>query len=191
MAKLILKMHISLDGFVADPTGKTPWMFGFEEDEEALQWELQNLWNAQAHLMGSRTFKDMKGYWPTSKEAEAEPMNAIPKIAFSRRELETGGTTAAEAGSWDAPEVLGGDLKEEIERLKERPGKPLLVHGGATFARSLVAIGTVDELRLTVCPVALGTGASIFDVASAPHKLEQVTIIRFPLGFVGQVFRPA
>src|SRR4051794_8059063 len=80
-------------------------------------------------------------------------MNEIPKVVFSR--------TLTEA-PWGETEIVRGPLVDEIARLKEQPGKPILAHGGAHFSQSLVAEGLVDEYRLRVHPVALGDGLPRF-----------------------------
>jgi dihydrofolate reductase len=83
MRELILKMSISVDGFVADPDGGLKWVF--DSDPEAAAWTVETVWNASLHIMGSRTFRDMAAYWPTSTEVFAPPMNQIPKAVFSKR----------------------------------------------------------------------------------------------------------
>jgi dihydrofolate reductase len=82
MKDLILKMSISIDGFVGDPDGGLKWIFS--GDQEAIAWIVETVWNASLHMMGSRTFRDMAAYWPTSTEVFAPPMNQIPKAIFSR-----------------------------------------------------------------------------------------------------------
>src|SRR5882672_9673976 len=83
MRGLILKMSMSLDGFVSDLDGGNKWMFG--ADQEAKAWVVETIWNASLHIMGSRTFHDMAAYWPTSTMVFAPPMNQIPKAVFSRQ----------------------------------------------------------------------------------------------------------
>jgi dihydrofolate reductase len=201
-------MALTLDGLAAGPNGEVSWMSAFADEEEE-RWEVATLWNAQAHLMGSRTFLDMKEYWPVSLGSVADAMNAIPKIAFSRRGLEHATTTTAlhEAldspeeraknksrspgtDNWDTPEILSGDLAAELLVLKQREGKPLLVHGGAGFARSLLALCCVDELRLTIHPIVLGQGLGIFDGSAAWRKFKLVTSVRFGSGLTGLVLVP-
>ncbi|MFT3696032.1 MAG: dihydrofolate reductase family protein [Kofleriaceae bacterium] len=84
MRKLILKMSMTVDGFVALPNGEQPWIqkTGIE-DKDAVTWTVDAIRVAGAHVMGSKTFRDMASYWPYSTEAFAEPMNAIPKVVFS------------------------------------------------------------------------------------------------------------
>jgi len=194
---LFLKMAMSLDGFVSDLDGRNTWMFG--ADPEAKAWGVEFVWNASLHIMGSRSFQAMAPYWQTSADPFAPPMNQIPKAVFSRQgpaildgarapaaaELQPG------AGSWAEAYVAGGDLAEEIARLKAQDGKPIIAHGGVSFARSLVARGLVDQLALVVAPVALGQGLPLFCDLAAPMPLKLVSSKAFPGGAVAQIYRPA
>ena len=208
MRQLILKMSMSVDGFVGGPNGEIDWIFK-AYDTTVIDWEVAILWQASAHLMGSRTFRDMAAYWPTSTEPYAPPMNEIPKVIFSRTGAIGQGTTtraledairvrtAAEAqapsnlSSWTSPTIATGDLAEEIARLKQQDGKPLLAHGGAGFAQSLVKEGLVDEYCLLVHPVALGRGLPIFSGLAKPTDLKLVSATTFATGAVAHVYRPA
>jgi dihydrofolate reductase len=158
--------------------------------------------------MGSRTYADMAAYWPSSTDPIAAPMNAIPKVVFSRTWDEKNGNAATTkaledalraepldrsrgVASWERPRVASGDLAAEIARLKEEPGKDLLAHGGARFARSLVASGLVDEYQLVIHPVVLGRGLSLFSDLPKPLALTLVSATRFAGGAVAHVLRPA
>lgn len=208
MRDLILKMAISIDGFVSDLEGRNTWMFG--ADREAKAWGVEFIWNASLHIMGSRTFHDMAAWWPTSTDHFAPPMNQIPKAVFSRQRpailekattsaaldearVRAGTTQSAEvqpgAESWADPYVASGDLKEEIAKLKAQEGKPIIAHGGVSFARSLVAHGLVDQFALIVAPVALGKGLPLFCDLAAPISLELMSSKAFPGGAVAQIYR--
>jgi dihydrofolate reductase len=208
---LILKMSISIDGFVSDLDGRNTWMFG--ADQEAKAWVVETIWNASLHIMGSRSFHDMAAWWPTSTDVFAPPMNQIPKAVFSRQGpaiLRNANTTAAldearavnaatgqsaepqpGAGSWAEAYVASGDLAAEIATLKAQAGKPIIAHGGVSFARSLVAQGLVDQFALCVAPVALGNGLPLFCELAAPARLKLMSSKAFPGGTVAQVYRPA
>jgi len=84
--ELVLKMSMSVDGFVGSPDGGIQWVFS--NDPEAVAWTVATVSNASLHIMGSRTFDDMAAYWPTSTEVFAAPMNQSPKAVFSRQGLE-------------------------------------------------------------------------------------------------------
>ncbi len=195
MRDLILKMTISVDGFVSDMNGKNGWMFG--SDQEAKAWSVETLWTAGLHIMGSRSFEDMAAYWPTATDMFAPPMNDIPKAVFSRQgpslldgveprqpaERQPGGE------SWATAYVARGRLADEIATLKAQEGKPIIAHGGVSFARSLVAEGLVDEFVLLVAPVALGKGKALFSELAAPRSLKLISSRAFPGGAVAQVYR--
>jgi dihydrofolate reductase len=210
MRELILKMSMSLDGFVASSDSGLKWVF--DRDEEAAAWTVETVWNASLHIMGSRTFRDMAAFWPTSTEVFAPPMNQIQKAVFSRQgaavlkststtaglrdaRADAGGSQSAElqpgAESWAQAQVVSGDLAEEVGRLKARDGKPIIAHGGASFARSLVAAGLVDQYVLLVHPVALGNGMPVFSGLAAPRRLRLMSSKAFPKGAVAQIYRPA
>jgi len=205
MRQLILKMSVSVDGFVGGPNGEIDWIFK-SYDAGATAWTVETLWQAGVHIMGSRTFQDMAAYWPTSTEPYAAPMNEIPKIVFSRsgqlqaattqaladaKRQRTEETAASGPSSWTTPGVASGDFASEIARLKQQPGKPILAHGGAGFARSLVRHGLVDEFRLLVHPVALGRGPSLFADLDRPLDLRLVSATAFDGGAVAHVYWPA
>jgi dihydrofolate reductase len=210
MRELILKMSMSVDGFVGSPDGGVKWIF--DKDQEAIAWTVETVWNASLHIMGSRTFRDMAAYWPTSTEVFAPPMNQIPKAVFSKQGpaiLKADGATAAftdaranaptgrsaqmqpGAESWAQAYVASGDLAEEVAKLKAQNGKPIIAHGGASFARSLVAQGLVDQYALMVHPVALGKGLPVFSDLTEPRRLKLVSSKAFPKGSVAQIYRPA
>src|SRR5688572_4118937 len=211
MKKLVLKMSVSVDGFVGGPKGELDWIFR-TQSKDAVKWEVAMLSNASLHLMGSRTYHDMAAWWPTSKEPFAPAMNEIPKAVFSRRgvgqpdkKLTTGalksartanrGTRGANASaqvweSWLHPLICIGKLATQIRRLKNGTGKPLLAHGGAGFARSLIETGLIDEYHLLVHPVALGKGLPIFRDVGRPLDLILVDSTPFRSGAVAQIYRP-
>ena len=210
MRELVLKMSMSVDGFVASPDGGIKWVFG--NDPEAIAWTVATVWNASLHIMGSRTFHDMAAYWPTSTQVFAAPMNQVPKAVFSRQGPEVFGAAnptaalrdaRANAGAgqpshrqpgaetWAQAYVASGDLAEEIEKLKAGDGKPIVAHGGAAFARSLIARGLVDQYALLVHPIALGKGLAVFSGLDAPRPLKLMSARAFPGGAVAQVYRPA
>jgi len=199
--ELILKMSISIDGFVSDMDGTNKWMFG--ADQEAKNWSVETLWDAGLHIMGSRTFRSMAGWWPTSTDMFAPPMNQIPKAVFSRQRPATldevrphvgsrqSGERQSGAESWAEAYVANGDLTEEISRLKAQDGKPIIAHGGVSFARSLIARGLIDRYVLLVCPVVLGKGLSLFSELDAPMRLKLASSKAFPGSAVAQIYYAA
>jgi dihydrofolate reductase len=188
MRKLVLRMSLSLDGFVSGPNGEMDWIFKYGS-ADAKAWIIENLWQAGAHLMGSRTYHDMAAYWPTADSPFAPPMNEIPKIVFSKRGVQKASNPDDRARSWNEARVLTGDLATEIAALKAEPGKDLVAHGGATFAQNLIAAGLIDEFKLVVLPVSLGKGVPLFSQLQSPLPLEIVSAIKFD-GPVGLIYKP-
>jgi dihydrofolate reductase len=178
MRKLILKMSVTVDGFVADRDRDNRWIFP-SMSEDGAAWTLERVSAAGAHLMGRSTYLEMASYWPTSTDRFAAPMNEIPKVVFSR---------TLEKADWPETRIASGDLAEEIARLKEEPGKDLVAHGGSAFARALTAAGLVDEYQLLVHPVALGEGMPLF---GGRVDLDLVAVESFSGGAVAHTYRPA
>jgi dihydrofolate reductase len=192
MRQLILQMSMSVDGFVAGPNNELDWIFKSLDDGTAA-WTMESLKQAGIHAMGSNTFRDMAAYWPSSTEPFAIAMNDMPKAVFSRAGLNGSGGAASPQleKSWQEARVLRGELREEIERLKQEDGKDILAHGGASFAQSLVEEGLIDEYRLLVHPIVLGSGKALFARLPERTELTLQQAIRFPSGAVIHVYRPA
>jgi dihydrofolate reductase len=118
----------------------------------------------------------MTAYWPTSTEAFAPPMNEIPKVVFSK---------AMKQADWKHSRVVNGDVAEEIARLKQEPGKDILVHGGAAFVQSLSRLGLIDEYRLIVHPMVLSEGLPLF---KETMDLKLLSTRSFPAGTVALTY---
>ena len=177
MASLVLKMSMSLDGFVAPPDGNTGWEAAGRSPDGAA-WVLETVSNAGAHLVGSATYTRWAGFWPGAPGPFAKPMNDIPKFVFSN---------TLESADWGDTTILSGDLTEAITRLKqERRSGYLLAQGGVRLARSLVETGLIDEYRLVVHPVVLGAGEQLF---ATPLSIEPTSTTAFSGGAVAHVFR--
>jgi dihydrofolate reductase len=153
MRKVVLKMDMSLDGYVGPLDEDAEWIMR-DFDDELSQWVVDEvLWQAGTHVMGRATYEEMADHWPSSTAVFAAPMNEIPKVVFSKT------LTSAE---WPESRIAGGDLAEEMSRLKQEPGKDILVHGGSELVRSLTELRLIDEYRLIVHPAAIGSGSPLF-----------------------------
>jgi dihydrofolate reductase len=127
--------------------------------------------------MGASTYARWADFWPSATGPFAKPMNEIPKVVFS--------DTLKSAG-WSGTTIISGDLAEAVTRLKqEHSDGYLLAQGGARFARSLVETGLIDEYRLVIHPVVLGSGERLF---SAPFTIDPVSTTVFSGGTVAHVF---
>jgi dihydrofolate reductase len=176
MAKLVLKMSVSLDGYVAPADGSSGWEAAGRSDDGA-RWVLETVSGARTHLVGAATYARWAGFWPDAAGPFAQPMNEIPKVVFS---------DSLASADWGPTTIARGDLATAVTRLKQdRADEYLLAQGGVRFARSLVQTGLIDEYRLVVQPVVLGAGERLF---AAPITIEPVSTTAFSRGAVAHVF---
>jgi dihydrofolate reductase len=176
MASLVLKMSVSLDGYVAAADGSSDWIAAGRSPDGA-EWVLDTVSNTGAHLIGATTYAEWAALWPGASGPFAKPMNEIPKVVFSN---------SLASADWGETTIATGDLAATITRLKhERSDGYLLAQGGVRFARSLVETGLIDEYRLVILPVILGAGERLF---AAPLTIEPVSTTAFSRGAVAHVF---
>jgi dihydrofolate reductase len=179
--KVILKMVMSLDGFVTSPDGTHEWMFEWFGDDSG-EWNRRALEEAGVHAMGRRSYEIMGPHWAASAGPIATAMNEKPKAVFSR---------TLERAEWVPVEIFGGDLSAEIATLKARDDEgTILVHGGPDLAKSLTCLGLVDEYQLTTVPIAIGAGRSPFAELREHLKFEVVDEQRFRSGALAQILLP-
>src|SRR5262249_10149361 len=134
--------------------------------------------NASVHLMGSGTYALFAEYWPSASGPFAVAMNDIPKVVFSN---------SLKSADWPETTIVTGDLAEAVLRLKQdQTDGYLLAQGGPRFPRSLVKTGLIDEYRLVVPPVVLGSGEQLF---TEPLSIEPIDSKLFSAGAVAHVFR--
>jgi dihydrofolate reductase len=193
MRKLIMKMSISVDGFVGSAGGGNDWIFK-TGDEESLAWSVGSASQAGLIIMGRKSFEGMAPYWPTATGPFAAPMNEIPKAVFTQKGfkgIDPGPDASPSAASWAEARIFDGDLAEGIRELKAQPGKPIVAIGGAGFMRSLIATGLIDEYVLATHPVILGAGLPIFNGLSIPLYLKLVDVKVFPKGAIARTYQPA
>jgi dihydrofolate reductase len=180
MRKLVASFFISLDGVVEAPQD---WHFPYFNDEMAAVVG-EAMAASDGFLLGRRTYEEWAAYWPTEAAAEspmAGPMNSTPKYVVSKTLDEV---------EWQSSTLLDGDLVKAVGELKGEPGKNIGMSGSATLVRSLLALGLVDELRLLVHPLVVGTGAKLFDNGTAPVSLELVDSRTFSTGVLDLTYRP-
>ena len=176
MSNVLLKMHASLDGFVVGENGEMDWLFE-AFDDEMREWEVPGLWEAGVHVMGSNTYREMAETWPTSDAPFAPPMNEIPKVVFSN---------SLDTADWQETRIERGDPAEVIPKLTEEFDKAVLVHGGPNLVQQLTRENLIDEYRVVVHPIALGSGKPLFG-GSVP--LELVESRSFPKGALALTYR--
>ncbi len=151
MRKLIVSNVMSLDGFFEGPSKKFDW---FTPDEEFFDYAKDLMRTVDTILFGRATYEYMAGYWPSAPRDEiADKMNNLPKVVASRtlRKVE-----------WNNSRLIQGDVGHELSKLKEMPGKNIVIFGSATLASSLLQLGLIDEYRVILSPILLGSGSPMF-----------------------------
>ena len=191
MAKLVLSMTMSLDGFCSGPGGELDWM-AQAPDPEFSRDNVSFFDRFDRGFIGYPTASGMLPYWlsvagnpqaPADQRALAGAVNRLRPILVSDRE---------EPVPWQNAELLvvhdDEQLADAVRREKEKPGKDLGVPGGIRTAQTLVRLGLVDEYVLTVHPVALGKGKRVF---TGKDDLELIDAKTYRSGVIRARYRPA
>jgi dihydrofolate reductase len=187
MRKLIVTEFVSLDGVMEAPGGEegyqhSGWVFAHQSDEQ-MHYKLDEVMEADALLIGRVTYEGFSAAWPERDGPFADKMNGMPKYVVS--------STLTDP-EWNNTTVLDGDLAEEVAKLKEGDGGPILVAGSRTLVHALYDQGLVDEYRLMVFPVILGSGRRVFpDDAADKTVLELTDTQAFSSGVTVQTYKPA
>ncbi|HEX2607253.1 MAG TPA: dihydrofolate reductase family protein [Flavisolibacter sp.] len=186
MRKLVLFMHVSLDGFAADAERGLGWI--------AYDGDLQNYADGIVATVGSPvygrvTYELMAGYWPDvltdpdeseRNKAHARWVDGATKIVFS---------STMKTAEWNNTIVINDHIAEEIHKLKQQPGKDLVIFGSPTLAHSLMELDLIDEYQLTLNPVFLGSGIPAYDRIKNKTNLKLVKATPLPSGVVGLHYR--
>lgn len=183
---LVVQEFVSVDGFAADANGE----FGFGgvipdwSDIDADQRRLMD--RTGMIVLGRRTYELFVAYWPTADHVMAEPINTTPKAVISQS------LTAATWGDWPPATVHSGPLADAVRQLaKAADPKDLLVWGSLNLTKSLLREGLVDELRLIVCPVVLGTGIGLIPADFGHTTLTLIDSKAYPNGAAQLTYRTA
>jgi dihydrofolate reductase len=151
MRKIVAGLYVSLDGVVEAPE---TWHFPYL-NEEMREIIASQLAAADTMLLGRRTYEVFAAYWPDkgSDIELADQINSTRKLVAS---------TTLESVEWRNSSLIKGDVAEELRRLKQEPGRDISITGSATLVRSLLRAGVLDELRLLVHPIIVGSGERLF-----------------------------
>jgi len=186
MRKVIVSEYVTLDGVMEDPGGAEGfkyggWSFGFGGAEQQ-QYKFEELFACDALLLGRRTYEGFAAAWPNmpGTGAYGERMNSLPKYVAS--------TTLSEV-TWNAT-LIKGPLAEEISKLKQQPGQDVLIFGSGELVHTLHERDLIDEYRLMVFPVVLGSGKRLFPDGSEKKTLQLVESKPFPSGVVLLTYQP-
>jgi len=172
VGRIVVTEFVSLDGVMEDPGGAEGyehggWSFQVSRGDEGDKFKLDELVDAEAQLLGRVTYEGFAKAWPsiTDEAGFAEKMNSMPKYVVS---------STLTNPEWQNTTVLSGDVAEEVSKLKQEVDGNILVAGSARLVQALIDHDLVDELRLMVYPVVLGSGKRLFGKTSDKKALRLV-----------------
>jgi dihydrofolate reductase len=169
VGKLVVSQFVTVDGVIEDPGGsegfeRGGWAFDFDRGEEGDKFKLDEVFAADALLLGRTTYEGFAAAWPTRTGEFADKFNTMRKYVVS---------TTLESPDWNNSVVVKGDVAAEVSRLTQEHDGDVLVNGSAQLVRKLLDDDLVDEYRLMVFPVVLGSGKRLFSDGArrAPLRL--------------------
>jgi dihydrofolate reductase len=190
MRKVVASEFISLDGVVQAPGDPAETTGGFQHggwqlaywNDELETFKSEELFAGDALLLGRATYEGFAAAWPEASHEEgpyADRMNSLPKYVVS---------STLDDLTWNNSHLLDGELEEAVMGLKEQPGHDILIFGSIRLVHSLIELGLVDELRLQVHPVVIGSGTRLFDAAAKSTRLTLAEVKPLGAGVVGLTY---
>ena len=189
MRKIIVSMRVTLDGFIAGLHGEMDWMEEFF-DEALANYESELQKTVDTTLFGRETYQGFESYWPKVALDPASPkglaeyaqqLNAMRKIVFSK--------TLSRA-EWNNSVLVHEIVPEEIIKMKQEPGRDMVIYGSASIVQTLTNLGLVDRYRLLIFPIVLGSGKPLFHDISHKMKLSHISSTTHSSGVVVLVYEP-
>ena len=185
MARIVVSEFVSLDGVMEAPGGEpgyrhTGWVTRYQNDEQ-VAFKLDEVLAHEALLMGRVTYEGFAEAWPSVEGPFGDKMNGMAKYVVS---------TTLDAAAWNNTTVIGADVLTMVSKLKEDVPGDILVYGSRTLVNWLKHNDLVDEYRLMVFPIVLGSGMRLFDNSVDATSLELVDTRAFGSGSVELTYRP-
>jgi dihydrofolate reductase len=187
MGRIVVTEFVSLDGVMEAPGGgedfrHAGWTFEIDRGAEGNQFKLDETLSSEALLLGRVTYEGFAAAWPSREGDFADKFNTMPKYVVS---------STLQEPEWNNSTVLKGDVVEEVAKLRERQDGDIVVHGSARLVQTLVDHDLVDELRLMVFPVVLGSGKRLFGETSDKKPLRLVDSKMVGDGVAILIYEPA
>ena len=182
MRKVVAAEFLSLDGVMESPD---QWHFPYFNDEMG-QAVGEGFETSDALLMGRVLYEEWVAFWPNQDPEEnpvAATMNGVTKYVVS--------TTLEGPLEWNNAALIGENVAEEISELKRQPGKDIVISGSGALVRSLLEDGVIDELRLMIHPIVVGSGKRLFEEGGEQETLELASSETFGTGVVSLAYRPS
>ncbi len=172
MGRIVVSEFVSLDGIMEDPGGaesydRGGWAFKFERGAEGDKFKLDEVMDSEAMLLGRVTYQGFAQAWPgrTDEVGFADKMNTMPKFVISN---------TLDSADWTNSTVVSGDVVDELRKLRDDTSGDLLVAGSARLVHTLTEHDLVDEYRLMVFPILLGSGKRLFEERDTAQSLKLV-----------------
>lgn len=171
MGEIVVTEFVSLDGVMEAPGGGESyehqgWTFEVDRGADGDKFKLDETLEAEALLLGRTTYEGFAAAWPSMEGEFADKFNGMPKYVVS---------STLKDPSWNNTTVLDGELVESVAQLKQRTDGKIFVHGSAQLVQGLLAGELIDELRLMVFPVVLGSGKRLFGESAEKKSLKLVS----------------
>src|SRR5262245_2015270 len=187
MGKIAITEFVSLDGVVEDPGGSENfkyggWTFETNRGEAGDKFKLDESLDSEALLLGRVTYEGFASAWPSREGAFADKFNSMPKYVVS---------STLDQPEWSNSTVLEGDVVESVKKLRDELDGEIVVHGSVQLAQTLLEHDLVDELRLMVFPVVLGSGKRLFGDTTHKKPMQLVESRTVGDGVVILIYRPA
>ena len=181
MCKLHLQMQMSIDGFVSTgPNDEQKWVTWAWA--EIKQYVLNLADSADTEIIGRKLAVDYIPYWLDTFTKPEDPMYEVAKIKATQKKVVF--TKTLETCEWQNTELAKGNLVEEVNKLKSRSGKEIVVYGGSSFVSALLKERLIDEIHFFVNPIALGRGVPVFSEIEVWHALRLKKAITYGSGIV-------
>ena len=187
LRKLKLQVQMSVDGYIAGPNGEMDWLV-WNWDDKLKEYVNGLTESVDTILLGRKMTEGFISYWSDVMTKPDDPWYAfakrmieIPKVVF---------TKTLNKSQWINTDIATGDLTDEVNKLKRREGKDIIVYGGASFDSSLIKAGLIDEFHLFVNPAAIGNGMTIFKELNEMLKFTLAKSITFDCGVVLLRYEP-
>jgi dihydrofolate reductase len=187
VGRIVVTEFVSLDGVMEAPGGGENfrhggWSFQIDRGDEGDKFKLDETLSSEALLLGRVTYEGFAQAWPSREGEFADKFNTMPKYVVS---------STLEEPQWNNSTVLKGDVTEEVGKLKQEQDGDIVVHGSARLVQTLVERDLVDEFRLMVFPVVLGSGKRLFGETSDKKPLRLVNSKMVGDGVAILVYEPA
>jgi dihydrofolate reductase len=183
--RLIVDSIISLDGYFTGPNNEIDW-FEFDDDEQS--WSIDINKRVDTMIYGRVTYEEFRQFWPTpaANASGFDPsivrqLNELPKVVFSK---------SLKDAPWKPSTIVRESPIEVIPKMKNEPGKDMVIVGSGSLVATLAREGMIDEYRIRIRPIILGSGRLLFEDRNHRHPLKLVGVKSFKSGVVGLHYEP-